>query len=160
MNLKKLFNDDDAVSPVIGVILMVAITVILAAVIASFVLGLGDQNNPAPTVDFEFDYNSGDSYVQVTHGDGDEVEAQNLYIRGQNLDSASFSSGTSGSWNNLTDISPPSSTVNDYSSGDAISAGKSAYVSVSGDGYVINVVWEDPDSDSTSTLSTDRGPDA
>jgi len=31
------------VSPVIGVILMVAITVILAAVIATFVLGLGEQ---------------------------------------------------------------------------------------------------------------------
>jgi len=33
-------NDDRAVSPVIGVILMVAITVILAAVIGTFVLGL------------------------------------------------------------------------------------------------------------------------
>ncbi|MFC6973976.1 type IV pilin [Halomicroarcula sp. GCM10025709] len=43
MDLKQLFTDDDAVSPVIGVILMVAITVILAAVTASFVLGLGDQ---------------------------------------------------------------------------------------------------------------------
>jgi flagellin-like protein len=32
-----------AVSPVIGVILMVAITVILAAVIGTFVLGLGEQ---------------------------------------------------------------------------------------------------------------------
>ena len=58
MNLKRLFNDDDAVSPVIGVILMVAITVILAAVIASFVLGLGDQNNPAPTTSFDFEYDS------------------------------------------------------------------------------------------------------
>ena len=37
------FGDDRAVSPVIGVILMVAITVILAAVIATFVLDLGDQ---------------------------------------------------------------------------------------------------------------------
>jgi len=39
--------DERGVSPVIGVILMVAITVILAAVIASFVLGFGDsvQNN-------------------------------------------------------------------------------------------------------------------
>ena len=55
MELKQLFRDDNAVSPVIGVILMVAITVILAAVIASFVLGLGDQNNPAPTADFNFD---------------------------------------------------------------------------------------------------------
>jgi len=33
-------NTDDAVSPVIGVILMVAITVILAAVIAAFVFGM------------------------------------------------------------------------------------------------------------------------
>jgi flagellin-like protein len=37
-----LFQEDDrAVSPVIGVILMVAITVILAAVIGTFVLNLG-----------------------------------------------------------------------------------------------------------------------
>lgn len=43
MQLTTLFNDDSAVSPVIGVILMVAITVILAAVIGTFVLGLGDQ---------------------------------------------------------------------------------------------------------------------
>jgi flagellin-like protein len=41
MNFKQLFTDDeDAVSPVIGVILMVAITVILAAVIGTFVLGV------------------------------------------------------------------------------------------------------------------------
>jgi flagellin-like protein len=33
-------NNDEAVSPVIGVILMVAVTVILAAVIAAFVFGL------------------------------------------------------------------------------------------------------------------------
>ena len=46
---KTLVNrDEDAVSPVIGVILMVAITVILAAVIGTFVLGLGSnvQENP------------------------------------------------------------------------------------------------------------------
>ncbi len=35
--------DEKGVSPVIGVILMVAITVILAAVIASFVFGLGSN---------------------------------------------------------------------------------------------------------------------
>jgi flagellin-like protein len=39
----ELSDDDRGVSPVIGVILMVAITVILAAVIASFVLGFGDS---------------------------------------------------------------------------------------------------------------------
>ncbi|WP_077152396.1 type IV pilin [Halorubrum tropicale] len=44
MNIKTAFQDSErAVSPVIGVILMVAITVILAAVIGTFVLGLGDS---------------------------------------------------------------------------------------------------------------------
>jgi flagellin-like protein len=44
MKRQKLFNEENrGVSPVIGVILMVAITVILAAVIGTFVLGLGDQ---------------------------------------------------------------------------------------------------------------------
>jgi len=37
----KMNRNEDAVSPVIGVILMVAITVILAAVIAAFVFGMG-----------------------------------------------------------------------------------------------------------------------
>lgn len=43
-------------SPVIGVILMVAITVILAAVIGTFVLGLGDQlGDTAPQASFTID---------------------------------------------------------------------------------------------------------
>jgi flagellin-like protein len=43
-------NDDtEAVSPVIGVILMVSITVILAAVIGTFVLGLGDNVEEQPS---------------------------------------------------------------------------------------------------------------
>ncbi|XGI83533.1 type IV pilin [Halorutilales archaeon Cl-col2-1] len=48
-------TEEDAVSPVIGVILMVAITVILAAVIGTFVLGLGGQvqQNAQAGVSFE-----------------------------------------------------------------------------------------------------------
>ncbi len=41
--MRILRKDERAVSPVIGVILMVAITVILAAVIATFVFGLGSK---------------------------------------------------------------------------------------------------------------------
>lgn len=44
--------DEKGVSPVIGVILMVAITVILAAVIASFVFGMGGQLQPTKTPGF------------------------------------------------------------------------------------------------------------
>lgn len=46
-------NADEAVSPVIGVILMVAITVVLAAVVFVLVSGLsGDQKDQAPSVTF------------------------------------------------------------------------------------------------------------
>jgi flagellin-like protein len=42
MNTKKKLRDDErAVSPVVGVILMVAITVIMAAIIGAFVYGYG-----------------------------------------------------------------------------------------------------------------------
>ena len=41
--MKTTSNNESAVSPVIGVILMVAITVILVAVIAAFVFGMVGQ---------------------------------------------------------------------------------------------------------------------
>ena len=47
-----LWKDKKGVSPVIGVILMVAITVILAAVIASFVFGMGSKVKSAPNIQF------------------------------------------------------------------------------------------------------------
>jgi len=52
MNFKKMFNNSDAVSPVIGVILMVAITVILAAAIGSSVFGQGPEKS-APQANIE-----------------------------------------------------------------------------------------------------------
>jgi len=64
MNFKTLFqNDDRAVSPVIGVILMVAIAVILAAVIGTFVLGLGDSLGGSATAGVTVD---GDNTTDVT----------------------------------------------------------------------------------------------
>jgi len=157
MNIKALLNDDEAVSPVIGVILMVAITVILAAVIASFVLGLGDQNNPAPTANFEFDWTNDtasatDGDLRITHGDGDEVEAGNLYVRGDSLgDAVDSGNSAPNDWATLADGT---------GSGDAVSAGQSITLESTGNDYTVNVVWEDPDSDSTSTLSSDEGPEA
>lgn len=79
MQLKQLLTDEDAVSPVIGVILMVAITVILAAVIGTFVLGLGDRvGNDAPSASFGFEQNA--DKVDVTHEGGDVIQ-QNLTVK-------------------------------------------------------------------------------
>ena len=82
MDLKKLFTEDRGVSPVIGVILMVAITVILAAVIGAFVLGLGDQaSNTAPQASFSFDYDDeAPGEVIVTHEGGDTIPDGELNV--------------------------------------------------------------------------------
>jgi len=64
MDFKKLFRKDDkAVSPVIGVILMVAITVILAAAIGSSVFGMGPAKS-APQANIEI---KADSISSSTH---------------------------------------------------------------------------------------------
>ena len=69
---KKLVGSEEerAVSPVIGVILMVAITVILAAVIAAFVLDIGPGDT---TISASADVSTdGDELVvEVTSGGGD-----------------------------------------------------------------------------------------
>ena len=80
MKLSNLFNDDKAVSPVIGVILMVAITVILAAVIGTFVLGLGDSisdTTPSASISGEID---SDGNATFTHQSGQNIDVDNLRI--------------------------------------------------------------------------------
>ncbi|QCJ45957.1 type IV pilin [Haloprofundus sp. MHR1] len=78
-------NENRAVSPVIGVILMVAITVILAAVIGTFVLGLGDNIQTAPQASFGFDYDEdeagGAGTVTITHRGGDTFDAGEIEVR-------------------------------------------------------------------------------
>jgi len=98
MNFKQLIADDDAVSPVIGVVLMVAITVILAAVIGTFVLGQADQlNENAPSVSFDYDGTSGET-LTIVHKGGDSFDGANVQVKydGQTTTGLSedFGSGT------------------------------------------------------------------
>jgi flagellin-like protein len=72
-------KQDSAVSPVIGVILMVAITVILAAVIGTFVLGLGQNVQENAQAGLTFDSNSAESNITVSVTDPGNVDA--LYLQ-------------------------------------------------------------------------------
>ena len=63
---------DRGVSPVIGVILMVAITVILAAVIGSFVLGIGGDVEAAPQASLSIDDG------KLVHEGGDAIQYDEL----------------------------------------------------------------------------------
>ena len=70
---KKLVGSEDerAVSPVIGVILMVAITVILAAVIAAFVLDIGPGDSTISAAADVSEHAEDEIAVEITSGGGD-----------------------------------------------------------------------------------------
>ena len=142
MQLKELLTEDRAVSPVIGVILMVAITVILAAVIGTFVLGLGDQvSESAPQASFSFDFTADN--VTITHEGGESLDPNNIGITGsESGDLTATGTGFS----------------------DPISAGDSATFDDSGgggtiqSGETIRVIWTNPAGGGTNTIARATAP--
>lgn len=77
--LRVHFGDDRAVSPVIGVILMVAITVILAAVIGTFVIGIGDDVQTAPQAQIALEADG--ENVTVSHNGGDPLDGTEILLQ-------------------------------------------------------------------------------
>ena len=158
MQLTDLARDDEAVSPVIGVILMVAITVILAAVIGTFVLGLSGEieGSQAPQASFTFDYDSAASSgtttcgdpgtsdegaLEITHDGGAKIQASQMGIVG-------MSDGDEDFWS-----------CSSVSKASDVTAGDVADVSAANDDTV-RVVWEASNGGDTATLGKWTGPDA
>lgn len=123
-------TDERAVSPVIGVIMMVAVTVILAAIISMLVLGMGQDVDANAQASFTFEKTGGD--VVITHEGGDTIDEANLdvYKNGNSLNP---------SWSNST-----------------VSAGTTTNVTA-GSGDTLKVVWTGPDGE-TATLATYKVP--
>ena len=159
MDITRPFTDEGAVSPVIGVILMVAITVILSAVVGTFALGLGESQDTAPQSTWETDYTDGSpsDTLTLTHQSGDAMDADRLsvVISGASGTSdpdgkkAITSLGVSGEVTAGTTVTIDESTLspNDI---DLSSA-------------TVRLLWEDPDTDDqadSAVLLVWEGPDA
>ncbi len=146
MEFKQLFDDDRAVSPVIGVILMVAITVILAAVIGTFVLGLGDQvQSTTPQASFGFDTGSANASgaynVTVTHETGDSIQATDLNVS---------VNGSTSTWAGSGDVSAGST----FEIGNAnVTSPTPDLETWAASGDTVRVIYNNPNSDSSSTLA-------
>jgi len=161
MNVRELIADDDAVSPVIGVILMVAITVILAAVIGTFVLGLGDQvQENAPQASFTFDYDTAvdgtadanvgcisltdngspkNGGLKITHDGGDKIDGSLLDVKSRESGSSAEFQGDCGQ--------------------SEVAAGDQIEVGIDSDD-VARVVWTAESGGNSATLGKFTGPDA
>ena len=117
-------DEDRGVSPVIGVILMVAITVILAAVIATFVMNMGPTETTMPNAQWSFTEDSGS--VDIEHNGGQPVEEANIQVKADGSNVSPFASGTE------------------------ITAGMEVSVSASNS---VQIIWENPDSGETQIMA-------
>lgn len=77
-----------AVSPVIGVVLMVAITIVLAAAIGAFVFGLTPSGDTAPIASVTISGQVGSEEVRLSHHGGDPLDLDDytLLINGSDAD--------------------------------------------------------------------------
>ncbi|MCU4718997.1 type IV pilin N-terminal domain-containing protein [Halapricum hydrolyticum] len=152
-----LRTDDTAVSEVVGVVLMVAITVLLASTAAVFFLEFGNESGPTtpPTAAFETDYSSGPSdVVTFSHQSGDNLEASELTLV---IEDANVSAA-----NGRHDVQPIV-TQPELSAGSSIKVSNSSLApgsNVDLSGATITLVWEAPGSTKTTTLAEWSGPDA
>ena len=69
---------DDAVSPVIGIMLMLVVTIIIAAVITGFATDLSKDTDKAPTVLFDVQYENGK--IMLKHKGGDPIRLQDMQM--------------------------------------------------------------------------------
>lgn len=130
MEIHELFTDERAVSPVVGVALLIAIAVILAAVIGAVVLGLGSGGVDTPQAQLEADFDTTNDDVTLHHNGGDPLSADDVKVVNRDTGAEAFL-------------------------GSELTAGKSVTVGLGvSDGQEVAVVWEDPNSDSETVLET------
>lgn len=95
-NWKELAGSERGVSPVIGVVLMVAITVILAATIGAIVLGMGDTISQPVSAGASVDADTGNDRISVTFTSsaksGTTLDVDFTQINGGGNDTATLSS--------------------------------------------------------------------
>lgn len=134
-------TDEDAVTPVIGIILVVAITVILAAVVGVYALGIGDQVQGAPpNADFAFTYDESSMQVTIEHNGGQPIERDNIEFVVTDGD-VSLVSGE----NFPTRLSSGDTAVYSYNK-----AAKDE---------TLRIVWTAPNGESSNTIGESRIPD-
>jgi flagellin-like protein len=163
VNLDAL-REERSVSPVIGVVLMVAVTVVLAATAAAFVFGFGDRiNTTVPQTSFSTKYTEspagstdswGHSYGADFDNDGDNEpgELDVAFTGGEGIDADRVSVSYPGGSNETAGSGNP------YGAGDELGSGDSFALAVH-PGDTVRVVWTAPGGARTATLTAVDVPD-
>jgi len=140
-----------AVSPVIGVVVLLGGTLLLAAVVTPFIFSVTDEvGDDIPSAEFSFSYTeTDDPEIEDSFGntradvDGDGLLQISLE-RGSDLDASALSVEGGASGGNLT--------AGGYSAGDEVALGEELTVWVQR-GETINVIWDSADVEESAILA-------
>jgi len=129
--ISQIFSTNSrATSPVVGAVLMVSISVMLAAVMgAASVTGIGQATDAPPQASFSYEVT--DDGVEVTHDGGDDLDGSRLGFAGAALEKNE--TGTITEWQ-----------------GETVTGGDSAVVETTSG--TLKLVWVASSGDTSSTL--------
>ncbi|MFT4949890.1 MAG: hypothetical protein ACI9CA_002032 [Natronomonas sp.] len=125
----------------------IAIATAVAAVVVSFVLGLGTQPVDAPEAAFAFDYDRTAERLTVQHRGGDPLAAARLSVEGTGLD-------TTGTW-----VALGGEANGERAGRPAVRAGDTLSIGARPD-YDVSLVWTAADGSASLPLGTNTGPEA
>lgn len=164
--MQTLRTDERAVPPVVGVVLMVAITILLASTAAVFFFQFGSDTNAnaVQQVSIDANYEQGTSDVlELEHDIGEPLRVGDLTVV---ISDAKVSNGTADDVNTRHEAEDLSS----YGSGSQLTAGNSIEISSSSlpDGIsgldlseaTVKLVWDSDSSSQSTEIRTWTGPDA
>jgi FlaG/FlaF family flagellin (archaellin) len=96
-SMNDMAADDTAVSPIVGVMLMLVVTIIIAAVVSAFAGGMVSEQNTAPQVHIEATYSQSDGMI-IQHAGGDVLNTRDLYFTVHHTENMDSSQST---WNSV-----------------------------------------------------------
>lgn len=157
-------------TPVVGIVLLISITILLAATVGAFVMGLDDEGvqQTAPTVAMQFDYEAADATgendtLSIIHDTGGGLDPDQTYVTVNDATCAVAGDDPNGQYQ----------AKDDFGEHQRIGAGMSMRVAPSlpgatlcssGDlrleGATVKVVWRAADGTASNTVATWHGPDA
>ncbi|MDS0284209.1 type IV pilin N-terminal domain-containing protein [Haloarcula onubensis] len=162
-----LSRADRAVSPVVGVTLMIVITVVLAATTAAFALGLnGTGDDTPPQGSFTYDYTqTGNGELRVAYEGGDTLDPSTVRIETAGGAFCPAPGNTSSSCSSsVSELRADSEADGNDWVGSDIEAGTT--FGIFGDSSnmletaTVRIVWVDPSVDRTVVLGEWQGPAA
>lgn len=142
LDIRGLVTDDEAVSSVVGVVLMVAVTIILAASVGVFVLGIGTGlTDPSPqatlTMSSSVGGAAGTDYVNVSSEGGQSFAAEDTYLTIEGTKAWEGGSGAVGTNYRV----GASEWTGDVEAGSRLDVVEASGQDSIGDGNEVQVIW-------------------